>query len=768
MDRGTQLGAGRDAQRNSIGIRLGLVPIVAVMTIGWSCSGGGGGDTAVALSGLTLSTPATLQIAVDSGGSLDLAAYSYVVSNDNSMDALPFTASSDSAWLTVTGGASGQLSVGQSAAIDLAFDEGMLTGLGQGTYIGTLELCDGNDPDRLLGSRRIRASVANPTGPSSGRVTAGLVVLYDFEEASGNVVNDTSGVGSPMDLQIETPGTVIWQPGALHLDGEARIATSGPGTKVFNACTAFDEVTLEAWLTPTTVNQSGPARIATLSGSGTARNVTLGHGLWADLPDTAYNVRLRTTDGGNDDNGSPDLRTSAGAVQSGLQHVVYTRAAGGDATIYVDGVAAATGVEPGDFSNWDSSFRFALGNELGDSRPWYGSMHLVALYDRALTSGEVTQNFSEGTGDAQAGFLVVTPSSDFSSYGVVGGGLSSETKEYELSNPGTIAVAWSVAFSESWISTDGPSSGLLAPGGQQTVTLQLDAAHFSSQPAGSYNATASWVNNTSGFGSTDLAASVTMYESGGGGGQKPGPHNTGPSNPAILVPSGSIVASTDGQIIENVEVSGRITIAANNVTIRNFRVNGGGTSYGIHAQFNYTGTLIEDGEIFDVGSACIFGKGFTARRLNMHESKGDGMKARGDVLVEACWIHHLGTAPGAHADGDQTRVGDNLVFRGNNFDMPIPESPNGEQGYKSNANFIIQDSLGTIDNLVIEENWLNGGNYTLFFTPNNPGGITNVLILNNRFGRDYRYGVLLAGGTPMVISGNVWDDTGQSMSINNQ
>ncbi len=37
----------------------------------------------------------------------------------------------------------------------------------------------------------------------------------------------------------------------------------------------------------------------------------------------------------------------------------------------------------------------------------------------------------------------------------------------------------------------------------------------------------------------------------------------------------------------------------------------------------------------------------------MHDAGGDGFKAEGNVLIEACWIHHLGTSDGAHADGVQ-------------------------------------------------------------------------------------------------------------------
>lgn len=49
-----------------------------------------------------------------------------------------------------------------------------------------------------------------------------------------------------------------------------------------------------------------------------------------------------------------------------------------------------------DFRNWDPTYRLFLGNEGTLDRPWQGTMHLVALYDHALTPDEVRMNFSAG------------------------------------------------------------------------------------------------------------------------------------------------------------------------------------------------------------------------------------------------------------------------------------------------------------------------------------------------------------------------------------
>jgi hypothetical protein len=48
----------------------------------------------------------------------------------------------------------------------------------------------------------------------------------------------------------------------------------------------------------------------------------------------------------------------------------------------------------------------------------------------------------------------------------------------------------------------------------------------------------------------------------------------------------------------------------------------------------------------------------------------------------------------------------------------------------------------------------------------NYGDPTNARLINNRFGRNCRYGVLSTTGY-VYISGNRWDDTDELMDINN-
>ena len=256
--------------------------------------------------------------------------------------------------------------------------------------------------NRVLGSSEIDRNFAAGARPesttTSGTATsdpgsaspAGLLALYEFTTGSGAVVRDLSGVGAPLDLRIADTVSTRWLPGGgLQVLKPTRIASSGAATKLSEAIKASNAMTIEAWIQPTSTGQGGPARVVTLSSNTKERNFTLGQ------ESTAYDVRLRTTR--NNDNGSkPSVTTPSGTLNTGLTHVVYTRDSNGSAAIYVNGVKQVSRTVSGELSNWDSAYRFGLANELNGDRPWLGTLHRVAIYNRVLGGSEIDRNFAAG------------------------------------------------------------------------------------------------------------------------------------------------------------------------------------------------------------------------------------------------------------------------------------------------------------------------------------------------------------------------------------
>lgn len=234
---------------------------------------------------------------------------------------------------------------------------------------------------------------AEGVGPA-GRVSEGLQALYTFAEGRENMVRDLSASGEAYDLRIADPGAVTWRADGLTINASTIIAGEQPPRRLSEAIQKSGELSLEAWVTPANLSQAGPARMMTISNGTSARNVTLGQD--ADQ----YNVRLRTTQ--TSGNGEPSLSSTAGTVATRASHVVYTRDADGNTLLYVDGQQVGQARIEGELSAWQDSFRLALGNEFSLNRPWLGTLHLAAIYNRALSKSQVGQNFAAGGGIADA------------------------------------------------------------------------------------------------------------------------------------------------------------------------------------------------------------------------------------------------------------------------------------------------------------------------------------------------------------------------------
>lgn len=227
----------------------------------------------------------------------------------------------------------------------------------------------------------VTATVMNAQVPMFYRVavrTGGidsLVARYDFKEGSGTTVHDTSGVAPPMDLTICTDQTpppqadgshVTWlSGGGLRVD-DAAILMATNSDKLLAACTNSGELSIEAWINPTSRDLTGPARIVTQSYGIADRNFSLvAEGGW----ENSFSMRLRTDidlEGVN--NGSPRLH-SIGFLTTGLVHIAFTHDRTQREHFYVNGACVSSGIRQGaGFSNWDPAHIFALGEEIVPSK----------------------------------------------------------------------------------------------------------------------------------------------------------------------------------------------------------------------------------------------------------------------------------------------------------------------------------------------------------------------------------------------------------------
>ncbi|MEZ4987000.1 MAG: LamG-like jellyroll fold domain-containing protein [Saprospiraceae bacterium] len=225
--------------------------------------------------------------------------------------------------------------------------------------------------------------------PTSTCVTSNRIALYEFTQGSGSVVNDVSGYGSALNLSIAN-ANVTWLSGrGLRINSATRIFNAN-GSKLRTAINSSGQMTVEAWVKPSNTTQTGPARIVTYSQDISNRNFTLGQ------LEATYAWRLRTNTDGGDNNGNP-TRVAGSVNTASPQHIVATwNVNTGAEHVYVNGIQVYSGTRSGNPSNWIDNYDFSLANEQSNDRAWLGTFYQVAVYDRALSSAEVLENYGAG------------------------------------------------------------------------------------------------------------------------------------------------------------------------------------------------------------------------------------------------------------------------------------------------------------------------------------------------------------------------------------
>ncbi|MBL8121279.1 DUF4082 domain-containing protein [Candidatus Saccharibacteria bacterium] len=224
--------------------------------------------------------------------------------------------------------------------------------------------------------------------------------------------------------------------------------------------------------------------------------------------------------------------------------------------------------------------------------------------------------------------------------------------------------------------------------------------------------------------------------------------NTGVPVGTSLTNSGSVTISTDGAVLQNLDISGQVIVQADNVTIRNCRITSGDYYPIDHSGSNL---LVEDCEITGTNynvTSCLSFDSYTIRRCNI-SGGADGLKANSDVLIEDCFIHSLAIGPETHNDGTQTTGGSNVTIRHNTYRL----------GDVAGVNACLQigNEGGTNSNWLVEDNLFDGGGWVINAS-NVPANNPNFEFYNNRFTRRSGYGVGGVGGA--VWTGNYFDDDG--------
>ncbi len=226
------------------------------------------------------------------------------------------------------------------------------------------------------------------------RYTTSQIALYEFKTGTGTIAYDTSGVQPELDLNLT--GNYSWDAGwgVVFAPGSKAQGTTTASAKLYNALTSTGEFSIEAWVSPANVAQTG-ANIVSYSGGPKVRNMTLSQ--------KAFQYQANVRSSVTDTNGAPPLVTNPKNMlaQAALQHVVMTYDPVNGRKIFVDGVfsgdADASG--GGTLANWDNTFALVVANETsGTANQFQGELRMVAIHNRALTLAQIQQNYAAGVG----------------------------------------------------------------------------------------------------------------------------------------------------------------------------------------------------------------------------------------------------------------------------------------------------------------------------------------------------------------------------------
>ncbi len=274
------------------------------------------------------------------------------------------------------------------------------------TFAGTIQLPPVVNP-AWVASKAL--TLLDGTVASGGaRDDSSTIALYEFKAGSGATIQDTGGVGVPLNLKLSgIEGTDYrwvggWGVEFLTSAGKAQ-ATTQASRKLLTQILGSGQYSIEAWVVPANVTQgdaNNPARIINYSGGSNERNFTVGQAEYRyafinrSSAELSPNGNTFLTDDMDED------------LQSTQQHIVVTFDLVNGRRVYVNGVDVSTtgnaDADPllpaGNLVGWDPTYAFSMGNEADFSKPWEGKLRLVAIHNRAMTPTQIQQNFDAGVG----------------------------------------------------------------------------------------------------------------------------------------------------------------------------------------------------------------------------------------------------------------------------------------------------------------------------------------------------------------------------------
>ncbi|MDY7102253.1 MAG: hypothetical protein S0880_13795 [Actinomycetota bacterium] len=229
----------------------------------------------------------------------------------------------------------------------------------------------------------------------------------------------------------------------------------------------------------------------------------------------------------------------------------------------------------------------------------------------------------------------------------------------------------------------------------------------------------------------------------------PDASNTGvPAGGIKLVRTGNRTITQPGRVIDGLELRGCLTIVASNVVIRNSRIICGNAQSAVHQTSTATGLLIENSELIGAGGGNHAGSGiysstpYTARHVEIRGFDDGAFLASGTVFVHN-WVHSLAPGSDAHQDLLQMVGGSDVLVVHNRLSHRADQT----------SGIMIKADVGPISNVLIADNLIAGGYYSVYVYAGAHGAPRNVTVRGNVITR-WVYGAIAVQG-PNAIGCNI-------------
>ncbi|NMN73128.1 hypothetical protein [Rhizobium sp. 57MFTsu3.2] len=209
---------------------------------------------------------------------------------------------------------------------------------------------------------------------------------------------------------------------------------------------------------------------------------------------------------------------------------------------------------------------------------------------------------------------------------------------------------------------------------------------------------------------------------------------------------GTYYVGTDNTVVENLEIRGNIVVEAKNVTIRNIRLNSGTPWHAIIVADEASGFTLQDSDI-DGGGGTVNGVlGFGLFLRNSIRGVDNGINVTGPSIIRENHIFGLFSRKGGHYDGIEINGGHDIEITGNDI----------VNDHGQTSAVMMNNEFSGLSNIVIENNRLVGGGYTVYLDGRKGGGAVNaasIRIITNEIGAGH-WGEFAFYDSKPVVEGN--------------